>query len=134
MQKWALRQAAFHFCGNRRAAIGNLRLRGYAPRLQADICVYSGQHEPAARNLYPHPLHARLALSVNAMLQPKGAEFVLWNFASYETGGIVAEDFDLLDYGSIMLSFQRFAPSNAFLQCGSYKHLFLNRDQSIALL
>ena len=71
-----------------------------AMRANCSTCAGSQQ---AARDLAAHHLHARLPLPVDAVLEPERAELVLGDFAGEEGLGLLAEDFDLLADGAVVL-------------------------------
>ncbi len=82
----------------------------------------------AAGDLHAYHLHAGLALSVDAVFQAEGAEFVVGNIAGDECRSLLAEDLNLLPNGLIVLILKGFALGEVFLDGGGHKHLLPYRD------
>ena len=82
----------------------------------------------AAGDLHAYHLDAGLALSVDAMFQAEGTEFVVGNFAGDERGGLLAEDLNFLPDGLIVLNLKGFALREIVLDGCGHKHLLLYRD------
>lgn len=73
----------------------------------------------AAGDLHAYHLDAGLALSVNAMFQAEGTEFVVGNFAGDERRCLLAEDLNFLPNGIIVLNLKGFALHEVILDgCG----------------